>query len=191
MESVYRNSTYWIPSLHLLTYLISPWSSVLLEKLTGFQLVEKFSAIYGTRKFIAAFTSARHLSLSWASLIQSIPAHSTSCSDTVPYGEILIGYTGFFSVGKTIFIESEIITWKSRRILTNMSSSDTTYFRKEGRQSMWGCIFCVCRFWFFFTGYFSFFPCLINLLRAVRFLHFNIFSTDNHSDRIYSRCFLY
>jgi len=36
----------------------------LLEKLTGFQLVKKFPAFYGTRKFITAVTSARKLSLS-------------------------------------------------------------------------------------------------------------------------------
>jgi hypothetical protein len=36
----------------------------LLEKLTGLQLVKKFPEFYGTRKFIAAFTRARHLSLS-------------------------------------------------------------------------------------------------------------------------------
>ena len=45
-------------------------SRVLLEKLTGFQLVEKFSEFFGTRRFITAFTRARHLSLSWARSIQ-------------------------------------------------------------------------------------------------------------------------
>ena len=49
----------------LLTYLLhAARSTVLLEKLTGFQLVKKFPAFYGTRSFITAFTSARHLSLS-------------------------------------------------------------------------------------------------------------------------------
>ena len=62
---------------NLLTYLLSPWSRVLLEKLTGSQLV-KFPAFYRTWRFITAVTSARHLSLSWASLIQSIPSHPTS-----------------------------------------------------------------------------------------------------------------
>jgi hypothetical protein len=42
------------------------------------QLVKKFPAVYGTRKFITAFTSARQLSLSWASSIQSVPPHPTS-----------------------------------------------------------------------------------------------------------------
>jgi hypothetical protein len=48
-----------------ITYsLLTPWSRALLEKLTGFQPVKKFPAFYGTRRFITAFTSARHLSLS-------------------------------------------------------------------------------------------------------------------------------
>ena len=59
-------------------YLLTPCSRGLLEKLTGFQSVKKFPAFYGTRRFITTFTSARHLSLSWASSIQFIPPHSTS-----------------------------------------------------------------------------------------------------------------
>ena len=47
-----------------LTYLLTPWGTVLLEKLTGPQLVKKFPAFYGTRKFITVLTIARHLSLS-------------------------------------------------------------------------------------------------------------------------------
>jgi len=59
--------------MYLFTYLLTPWSRVLLEKLTGLRLVKKSSAFYGTRRFITAFISARHLSLSCASSIQSIP----------------------------------------------------------------------------------------------------------------------
>jgi len=44
-------------------YFLTPWSRVLIEKLTGFQLVKKFPAFYGTRRFITAFTSDRHLSI--------------------------------------------------------------------------------------------------------------------------------
>ena len=62
----------------LLQYLLTPWSRVLLEKLTVSKLVNKFPTFYGTRRFIIAFTSARHLSLSWAGSIQSIPLHPTS-----------------------------------------------------------------------------------------------------------------
>jgi hypothetical protein len=57
--------------------LLTPWRTVLLEKLTGLQLVKKFLAFYGTRTFITAFTSARHLSLSWTFSIQSITPHPT------------------------------------------------------------------------------------------------------------------
>jgi len=49
----------------------TPWNRVLLEKLTGLQLVKKFPEFYGTQSFITAFTSDHHLFLSWASSIQS------------------------------------------------------------------------------------------------------------------------
>ena len=39
---------------YLLTYLLTPWCRVLLEKLTGLQLVKKFPAFHGTRRFITA-----------------------------------------------------------------------------------------------------------------------------------------
>ena len=54
------------------------WNRDLLKKLTGFQLIKKFPAFYGTQRFITTFTNARHLSLSWASSIQSILPHPTS-----------------------------------------------------------------------------------------------------------------
>ena len=50
--------------IYLLTHSLTPWSRVLLEKLTGSQLVKKYPAFYGTPRFITTFTSARHLSLS-------------------------------------------------------------------------------------------------------------------------------
>jgi len=50
---------------YLLTYLLTAWCRVLLEKLTGLQLFRKFPAFHGTRSFITALTSVRQLSLSW------------------------------------------------------------------------------------------------------------------------------
>ena len=47
-----------------ITYSLTPLSIVRLEKLTGLQLVKKFPAFYGTRRFITALRSASHLSLS-------------------------------------------------------------------------------------------------------------------------------
>ena len=60
--------------------LLTPWCRVLLQQLTGLQLVKKFPAFYGIRRFITALTSVRHLSLSWVSLIQSIYPHLNSWS---------------------------------------------------------------------------------------------------------------
>ena len=68
----------WVYSSYLLANLLTPWSTVLPEKLTCSHLVKKFPAFYGTLRFITTFTSARHLSLSWAISIQSIPPHPTS-----------------------------------------------------------------------------------------------------------------
>ena len=62
----------------LLTYLLTPWCRVLLEKLAGLQLVKKFPAFHGTRRLIIALTSVHHLSLSSASPMQSIYPHPTS-----------------------------------------------------------------------------------------------------------------
>jgi len=53
-------------------------SRVLVKKPTGPQLVKKFPAFYGSRNLITAFTRARHLSLSSARSIQSMPSHPTS-----------------------------------------------------------------------------------------------------------------
>jgi hypothetical protein len=36
-------------------YILTPWSRVLLEKLTGFQIVKKFPAFYWTQRFITTF----------------------------------------------------------------------------------------------------------------------------------------
>ena len=61
-----------------ITYLLTPWCRVLLKKLTGLLLVKKFPAFHGTRRFITALKNVQHLSLSWASPIQSIYPHPTS-----------------------------------------------------------------------------------------------------------------
>ena len=59
-------------------YLLTPWCRVLPEQLTGLHLVKKLPAFHGTRRFITALTSVRHLSLFWASPIQSTCPHPTS-----------------------------------------------------------------------------------------------------------------
>ena len=75
-------SAWWLDTYlliaYLLTYLLTPRCRVLLEKRTGSQLVKKFPAFHETRTFITALKSARQLSLSWTSSIQSIYPHPTS-----------------------------------------------------------------------------------------------------------------
>ena len=55
--SVARHCFYGEFISRVLTYLLTPWCRVLLEQLTGLQLVKKFPAFHGTRRFITAFTS--------------------------------------------------------------------------------------------------------------------------------------
>jgi hypothetical protein len=73
----------WHASRQLLTYVLTYLLAYFMEhspseKQTGLQLVNKFPAFNGTRKFITALTSARHLSVCIAISIQSIPSHPTS-----------------------------------------------------------------------------------------------------------------
>jgi hypothetical protein len=58
--------------------LLTPWTRVLLEKLTGFAASQEILRIYGTLKFITVLTSSRQLSLSWAHSIQSPQAPPAS-----------------------------------------------------------------------------------------------------------------
>ena len=60
---------------YLLTYSVQQSASWEANRFSASQEVPRF---YGTRRFITTFTSARHLSLSWASSIQSIPPPPTS-----------------------------------------------------------------------------------------------------------------
>jgi len=49
---------------YVLTYSLTPYSTVLPEKLTGSAASQEIPCIFGTRRFITVLTSARHLSLS-------------------------------------------------------------------------------------------------------------------------------
>ena len=66
-----RTALYFTRSNKKIYYLLTPRCRVLPEQLTGLQLVKKFPAFHGTRRFITALTSVHRLSLSWASPIQS------------------------------------------------------------------------------------------------------------------------
>jgi hypothetical protein len=91
----YPGTSPWtIQALHLelsrhftLSYstLHTPCSKVL-EKLTDSQLVKKFPALYGTRKFITAFTRAHHLSHIFLQLVKFHQISSFS-KTSVHYGK--------------------------------------------------------------------------------------------------------
>ena len=74
----YRKNQISQIATQLLTYLLTPHSTVLLEKLTALHPVKKFSALYETRQFITASARARHPSLSCARSIQSMLTYLTS-----------------------------------------------------------------------------------------------------------------
>ena len=65
-------------TLCILTYLVTPWSRVLLEKLTGSAASQQIPRFFGTRRFITILTSARHMSLSSANSMQSSQPPPTS-----------------------------------------------------------------------------------------------------------------
>jgi len=106
-------------------YLLTPWCRVLLVQLTGLQLVKKFPAFHGTRRFITALTNVRHLSLSWVSPIQSLYPHPTSWRSILTLSTHLrLGYpSGLFPPGfttKTLYIPLSspipfITKWKKNR----------------------------------------------------------------------------
>jgi hypothetical protein len=72
--------------IYLLTYSMEQSPS---WEANWLQPVKKFPAFYGTRKFITALTSARHLPLSWASPIQSTHPHRTSRRSVVILSSLL------------------------------------------------------------------------------------------------------
>jgi hypothetical protein len=59
-------------------YLLTPWSRVHLEKLTGSAASQEIPRIFGTRRFLTVLTRARHLSLCWTNSIQSPQPPPTS-----------------------------------------------------------------------------------------------------------------
>ena len=58
----------------------SPWSRVVLEKLTGSHIVKYSPHFMEPQRFFTVVRSSRHLRLSWAKSIQSMPAPPRSTS---------------------------------------------------------------------------------------------------------------
>ena len=86
--------------LALCREMTTAWSWVLPQKLTGSQLIKKFPAFYGTRRFITAFASVRHTSVSWAKSIQSIPLSTSWRFILILSSRLLLGLqSGFIPSG--------------------------------------------------------------------------------------------
>jgi len=62
----------------IITYLLTPWSRVLLEKLTGSAASQEIPHIFWILMFITVLTNSRHLYLYWANSIQSPQAQPNS-----------------------------------------------------------------------------------------------------------------
>jgi hypothetical protein len=71
------------PQKLLLTYLLTPWRRVLLEKLTGFAASQEIPGIYGTRKFITVLTSARHYAARYSPL-EKLPPRRSQWGTSLP-----------------------------------------------------------------------------------------------------------
>ena len=71
-------SCHYVMQFYVLPYLLTYSMVQSPSGEAGLQLVKKFPEFHGTRKFITALASVRHLSLSWASPIQSIYPHPIS-----------------------------------------------------------------------------------------------------------------
>ena len=138
----------------IITHFLTPWCRVLLEKLTGLQLVKKFPAFHGTRRFITALTSVRQLSLSWASPIPSIYPHPTS------WRSILILYTHL-----RLGLPSGLIPsgFPTKTLYTPSPHPYALHAQPTFLNNYWlNCTNWVCRFWpmenFMISKYFKICP---------------------------------
>ena len=101
------NSTRLYTLIHNLYSILqyTPCSRVLHDKLTGSQLIKKFHAFYGTRRFITAFTRARHLSLSWARSNQSkLQSHFLKIYTSKKCSQVLLCYIILWTQSKWCFV---------------------------------------------------------------------------------------
>ena len=131
--------------------LSTPWSTVLLEKLTGSAASQEIRSIFGTRKFITILTSDRHLSLSWASSIQS-PQHPPTSwrSILILSSHLCLGLpnglfpSGFSTITLCTLLPSPNFTRNARRnykIITLYLHYYSANLGKEGRR------FIFCSVW--------------------------------------------
>jgi hypothetical protein len=120
-KAVHSLFTAKVSTIAMRKILTSSLNRVLLLKLEVPRLVMKFPAFYRTQSFITAFTSARHLSLSWARSIQSIPTSPTSWSSIL----ILSFYRSLGLPRGAIFLRFSPNSW------IQLSSTYTCYMPRQ------------------------------------------------------------
>jgi len=106
-DSFSLRQTYICIYIHMYIYICMCMCTYLLHGAESFlgsqlvlQLVKKFPAHYGTRRFITVFTSARHLSLSWANSTQSPPRPTSRRSILILSSHLRLGLpNGLFPSG--------------------------------------------------------------------------------------------
>ena len=97
----YLHSDFNNSDMYTFTYLLL--GAVLFDKLTVSQIVKKFPAFYGTRRFINALTTARHMSLLWARSIKCMPPPPPSQFLKIHLDIILPPTPGFWYVRNLIY----------------------------------------------------------------------------------------
>ena len=103
-------------------------NTIVLQKLTVPQLVQKFLAFYGCQRFIASFISPRHVSLSRARFSQSTPS---------------ILY--FFNIDSNIIFPSTLRSWQwSLYFRWLRGSSVRTYFVQSESSCLFPPTLCTC-----------------------------------------------
>jgi hypothetical protein len=126
----FKYTTQWKILTYIHTFLLSYLLTYSMEQSPSWeancsQLVKKFPVFYETWRFLNALTSARHLSLSWASPIQSTHPHPTSWSSILTLSSHLsLGLpSGLFHSGfptKTLYTPLPSLiraTWPAHLIL--------------------------------------------------------------------------
>jgi hypothetical protein len=101
------------------------------EKLKCPKLLKKFPAFYGTRRFITIFTRARHLSLSWPRLIQSMP-HPPSNLSKIYFNIILPSMPGSYKWSLSLRFTHYSPVLKSLELLHS-------YLHRSGLQCLSWC----------------------------------------------------
>jgi hypothetical protein len=112
------------------TIYLSGWSRDLLEKLTVTQLVKKFPALYGNRRFITVFTTVRQWSLPLARWIQFTPRQTITviCIPILSSYLRLVRPIGLFPSGfpskilYSFLISPMFATWPAHLILLHLIS---------------------------------------------------------------------